>query len=78
MLYDPNQRPTASQSLQYPFFQVIFIIIIIKYFEQVNNAIPAPLSTAETPASTFTRKPPQKSESEIKLEERAAAKKVIS
>ena len=24
MKYDPQQRPTASQTLQYPFFQVIF------------------------------------------------------
>ena len=63
MLYDPQQRPTVSQSLQYPFFQA-------------NNAIPAPLSTAEPTASTFTRRPVQKSEMEMKLEERAMAKQV--
>ena len=63
MLYDPQQRPTVSQSLQYPFFQA-------------NNAIPAPLSTAEPIASTFTRRPVQKSEMEMKLEERAMAKQV--
>jgi len=64
MLYDPQQRPTVSQSLQYPFFQA-------------NNAIPAPLSTAEPTASTFTRRPVQKSEMEMKLEERAMAKQVL-
>lgn len=63
MIYDPQQRPTASQSLQYPFFQV-------------NNAFPAPLNSAEPTASTFTRRPVQKTEAEMKMEERAAAKKV--
>jgi hypothetical protein len=29
MIYDPLQRPTASQTLQYPFFQVYLLIIII-------------------------------------------------
>ncbi|RYH14353.1 hypothetical protein EON65_33735 [archaeon] len=27
LLYDPNQRPTASQTLQYTFFQVCVYII---------------------------------------------------
>jgi hypothetical protein len=63
MLYDPQQRPTVSQSLQYPFFMA-------------NNALPAPSNTAETIASTFTRRPVQKSETEMKIEERAMAKQV--
>lgn len=63
LLYDPQQRPTASACLQYPFFQV-------------NNALPAPLSSAEPIASTFTRRPVQKTEAEINAEERALAKKV--
>lgn len=64
MLYDPQQRPTVSQSLQYPYFQA-------------NNAFPAPLNTAEPIPSTFTRRPVQKSEAEMKMDERAAAKQVI-
>ncbi|ETW00714.1 CMGC/RCK/MAK protein kinase [Aphanomyces invadans] len=36
MKYDPNQRPTSSQALQYPFFQV-------------NVSIPASLSTPNAP-----------------------------
>jgi hypothetical protein len=65
MLYDPQQRPTVSQSLQYPFFQA-------------SNAIPAPANTAEVIPSTFTRRPVQKSEMEMKIEERAMAKQVRS
>lgn len=64
MLYDPQQRPTASQALQYPFFQV-------------NNVFPAPVNTAEQIQSTFTRRPVQKAENEMQIEERAMAKKVI-
>lgn len=63
MLYDPQQRPTVSQSLQYPFFQA-------------SNAFPAPANTAEPIPSTFTRRPVQKSEAEMKMDERAAAKQV--
>jgi serine/threonine protein kinase len=63
LLYDPQQRPTASQTLQHPFFQV-------------NNTLPAPTSTAEVIQSTFTRRPVQKTEAEIKAEERLLAKKV--
>jgi len=63
MIYDPQQRPTASQSLQYPFFQV-------------NNSLPLPVSSAEPTASSFARRPPIKSEAEMKMEERAAAKKM--
>lgn len=63
MLYDPQQRPTVSQSLQYPYFQV-------------SNAFPAPTNTAEPIPSTFTRRPVQKSEMEMRLDERAAAKQV--
>jgi serine/threonine protein kinase len=63
LLYDPQQRPTASQVLQYPFFQV-------------NNSIPPPMSTAETIPSSFTKRPIQKSEADIKADERMLAKKV--
>jgi protein kinase len=63
MLYDPQQRPTASAALQYPFFQV-------------NNALPAPTSSSEPAPSTFTRRPMHKSEAEIKAEEKAMAKKI--
>ena len=62
LLYDPQQRPTSSQALQYPFFQV-------------NNALPAPMSSAEPVPSTFTRRPVQKSEAEQQADERAMAKK---
>jgi hypothetical protein len=59
--YDPQQRPTASQVLQYPFFQV-------------NASLPPPESTAQPTVSTYTRRPIQKSESEVVMEEMAAAK----
>lgn len=62
-MYDPQQRPTVSAALQYPYFQA-------------NNAIPAPANTAEAAPSTFTRRPVQKSEAEMKIEERAMAKQV--
>lgn len=63
MLYDPQQRPSASGSLQYAFFQV-------------NNALPPPMSSAEPIQSTFTRRPVQKTEAEVKAEERLLAKKM--
>ncbi len=63
MLYDPQQRPTASQALQYPFFQV-------------NNSVPPPVSTSDPIPSTFTKRPIQKSEAEIKADDRMFAKKV--
>lgn len=63
LLYDPQQRPTASQALQYAFFQV-------------NNAMPAPLTNAEPVPSTFTRRPVVKTEAELKEEERLLAKKM--
>jgi len=63
MLYDPQQRPTASQSLQHIFFQAI-------------NTFPAPALNAEQVASTFMKQPYKKSENEMKIEERAMAKKV--
>ena len=43
---------------------------------QVNNSIPTPMSSAEPQQSSFTRRAPMKSEAEMKMEERAAAKKV--
>ena len=47
MKYDPQQRPTASQTLQYPFFQV-------------NSALPAPEGVEHSKApGTFTRRPIQ-------------------
>jgi protein kinase len=64
MLYDPQQRPTASAALQYPFFQV-------------NNALPAPTSSsADATPSTFTRRPVHPSEAEIKAEEKAMTRKM--
>jgi len=61
--YDPQLRPTASQSLQYPYFQV-------------NNFIPSTTSaTIELASTTFSRRPLQKPESEIRLEEIEKAKK---
>jgi protein kinase len=63
MKWDPNKRPTASQSLQYAFFQV-------------DCSMPAPESSAVPQPSTFTRRPPQKTETEIYEEERAAAKQL--
>ena len=61
MKYDPLQRPTASQTLQYAFFQV-------------NNTLPPPTSTAETPPTSYTRRPIQMSEFEQLEAERAAEK----
>ena len=47
MKYDPQQRPTASQTLQYPFFQV-------------NSSMPAPeVAENNRAAATFTRRPIQ-------------------
>jgi|MDTB01.3.fsa_nt_gb protein kinase len=63
MRLDPHKRPTASQALQYAFFQV-------------NCAMPAPEDSAVPQPSTFTRRPPQKTETEKYEEERAAAKKL--
>mmetsp|Transcript_4724 Transcript_4724/g.7942 ORF Transcript_4724/g.7942 Transcript_4724/m.7942 type:complete len:488 (+) Transcript_4724:155-1618(+) len=60
MKYDPQQRPTASQTLQYPFFQV-------------NSAlVPPPTNPNSVPPSTFTRRPVQKTEHEQRLEQAAA------
>jgi serine/threonine protein kinase len=64
MLFDPQQRPTSSQVLQYPYFHV-------------NNSLPQPSSSTEPIPSTFTRRPVMKSENEIKIEEKLQAKKVI-
>ncbi len=61
MKYDPLQRPTASQTLQYAFFQV-------------NNTLPPPTSTADPQPSTYTRRPVQMSEFEQMEAERAAEK----
>ena len=44
MLWDPNKRPTASQSLQYPFFQV-------------NASLPPPMPNSSVAA---TGRPPSK------------------
>ncbi len=59
--WDPQQRPTASQTLQYAFFQV-------------NCSMPAPENTAPPHVTTFTRRPLQKSEQDMAYEERLAAK----
>jgi hypothetical protein len=65
MKYDPQQRPTASQTLQYPFFQV-------------NSAlVPPPTNPNQVPPSTFTRRPVQKTEHEQRIE-KAAADKLVS
>eukprot|EP00604_Paraphysomonas_vestita_P001385 CAMPEP_0174818456 /NCGR_PEP_ID=MMETSP1107-20130205/1122_1 /TAXON_ID=36770 /ORGANISM="Paraphysomonas vestita, Strain GFlagA" /LENGTH=445 /DNA_ID=CAMNT_0016030291 /DNA_START=447 /DNA_END=1784 /DNA_ORIENTATION=+ len=56
MKYDPQQRPTASQTLQYPYFQV-------------NAAIAPPANLAQPQPSTFTRRPVQKTEHEQRIEE---------
>ena len=62
MKYDPQQRPTASQTLQYPYFQV-------------NAAIVAPPTNPNmVPASTYTRRPVQKTEHEQRIEQAAAEK----
>ena len=53
--YDPQSRPTATQALQYPFFQT-------------NNAMPPLESDYNTPASTFTRRPVHKSDAEKRQE----------
>lgn len=58
--YDPQQRPTASQTLQYPFFQV-------------NSAIaPPPTDANSSQPSTFTRRPVMKTEHEQRIEDAAA------
>jgi len=57
MKYDPMQRPTASQCLQYPFFQV-------------NSALPAPTIITDKEDPTFTRRPIVKSDIELRIEER--------
>ena len=61
--FDPNLRPTASQALQFAFFQV-------------NSNLPPPTNSAEIIASTFTRRPLQKSEADIR-EEQLAIQKAI-
>lgn len=52
--YDPQQRPTASQTLQYPFFQV-------------NISLPPPTGSAAPQDSTYTRRPVQETEHEERL-----------
>ena len=37
MIYDPNQRPTASQSLQYPFFQVRTLLSVTVFLLATVN-----------------------------------------
>eukprot|EP00602_Paraphysomonas_sp_CaronLab_P004827 CAMPEP_0185022966 /NCGR_PEP_ID=MMETSP1103-20130426/5667_1 /TAXON_ID=36769 /ORGANISM="Paraphysomonas bandaiensis, Strain Caron Lab Isolate" /LENGTH=488 /DNA_ID=CAMNT_0027555303 /DNA_START=201 /DNA_END=1667 /DNA_ORIENTATION=- len=59
MKYDPQQRPTASQALQYPYFQV-------------NAAIAPPPSLAQSQQSTFTRRPVQATEHEQRIQEAEA------
>lgn len=80
--YDPQQRPSSSQSLQYPFFAV-------------NNMHPAQPARNEgtrrslsndneptseegisVPASTYTRRPLQPSEAELRRQELDNEKKV--
>ena len=65
--YDPQSRPTATQALQYPFFQV-------------NSTMPPLEADYNTPASTFTRRPVNKSDAEKRQEmldaERAAELKL--
>ena len=65
--YDPQGRPTATQSLQYPFFQTL-------------GSMPPLESDYNTPASTFTRRPVNKSDAEKRQEmldaERAAEMKL--
>lgn len=61
MNFDPNLRPTASQTLQFSFFQV-------------NSSLPPPTNSAEVIPSTFTRRPLQKSEADIREEEAALQK----
>jgi len=61
--WDPQQRPTASQTLQYAFFQV-------------NCSMPAPANTAPPHVTSFTRRPLQKNEAEVAYEARIAAKKL--
>ena len=58
MKFDPQQRPTAAQTLQYPFFQL--------------NASMPPLTNYESPAPTFMRRPVVKSDAERRQEERDA------
>lgn len=60
LIYDPQQRPSASQVLQYPFFQL-------------NNGLPNPTNVASD-TSTFSRRPILKNEIENKAEERIANK----
>jgi serine/threonine protein kinase len=62
--YDPQQRPTASQCLQYPFFQVM-------------ASLPAPASNApDNMSSTFTRRQLQMSEQDSRMDEMAQSKRV--
>jgi hypothetical protein len=56
MKYDPQQRPTASQTLQYPYFQV-------------NSALMPSPSLAQPDPPTYTRRPIQQSEYEERLEQ---------
>lgn len=68
--YDPQQRPTASQVLQYPFFMVN------TYLPTADSSNVNMNANNLNMASNFTRRPIEKPESEIRLEEMAAAKKV--
>ena len=63
MKYDPQQRPTASQALQYPYFQV-------------NAAMAPPPSLAEPNVPTYTRRPPGQSEHEERIAQVAKEKAV--
>ncbi len=67
--YDPQQRPTASQTLQYPFF------LVNTYIPSVNADSAMGLG-ANMPQTTYSRRPLQKPESEVRLEEMAAARQV--
>jgi hypothetical protein len=41
MKYDPQQRPTASQTLQYPFFQARSVRLLMYFFRRLIFSIPS-------------------------------------
>jgi len=70
--YDPQQRPTASQVLQYPFFMAN------TYLPTADTANISTITTSSSSGAGYTRRPVQKPQSEVRSEEIAAAKKVIA
>lgn len=81
--YDPQQRPSASQALQYPFFAANNVLPPQPMRNQglrrsgsvdanEEGLFPSPV------AASYTRRPLQQTEHEVRIQEQAAEKKALA